>query len=210
MIIYYYYMQNPKTPKRLKKKLVKRNTRFLPDIYHFKLQFMYDVNLTAGTINDKINAMRPDAAADFSSLGNLFDLYRVRKVVITSYPSYTNVDVADTGVLLNNVPFYIVYDPDSDTKVTTVSAFAQYDKVKVMDMTKRWKYVVSPGVQYDNSVANAGMTVHHYKGKDWLDIANVTDYNKGIIQFLATGTGLTTQTIMQWKIAYYLELCVRR
>jgi hypothetical protein len=172
---------------------------------------------SSSIINCVYPCFRPDRCTDWASMANLFDLFKVTTMKIRYYPGANGVDQQiipatgpATGVLQSYRPCYVAYDPDTSTNAGSVDAMIQYDNCKVFDLFKPFKYVIKPQIQYDNSVANAGMTVSYKKGVGMMmDIANVADYAKGIVQVYADNLAYT-QFYGDVIVTYYVMFANRR
>lgn len=158
-----------------------------------------------GVINLAIHCMDPSHMTDWTALGSLYDLYKVVGVKVQFYPA-ANAIAEGAGAYR---PCYIAYDPDSNTSVGTVDGSLQYSYHRVKNLFKPWKFYVRPGVQYDNSVANAGMAVHFVRGKPWLDISNAANYQKGIISIFADNLPVS-YFCGDLVVTYYVKFCIRR
>jgi hypothetical protein len=127
-------------------------------------------------------------------------------VVITAFPSTNSIEQG-SGVLTN--PIHVAYDPDSVAVPTTEDGMIQIDNCKTFDLKNKWQFSVLPVNQGDSSVSYAGLHVITKKGKVWLDIAQVANYQAGVIGWYSSSQSVSEQ-MFTLRIDYYVSFCYRR
>lgn len=159
-----------------------------------------------GIIGQNVHCMDPSACTDWASCASLFDLYRVNKVVITAFPAANSVEMS-SGVINN--PIHVAYDPDSVAVPTTEDGMIQMAGCKTHDVLKRWTFSVKPINTGDSSVSYAGLHTVVKKGKTWLDIAQVANYQAGVVGWYGSSQPNSIQEFTL-RIDYYVSFCNRR
>lgn len=105
---------------------------------------LYKIRLTTGISSDgggDISAAvtdNPNLYQDWTSLGSLFDSYKVRGMKIQWVPNIP--EGADPTSTISYKPLYVYYDPDSTTTVGTVAEAIQYNNMKVKNIYSQWSY----------------------------------------------------------------------
>lgn len=132
---------------------------------------------------------------EISTVGQLYDQYKVRSVQIKYIPSLPN----DTSTITGFFPLYTVVDhdtPNTSAVVTSIATAIQYDNLKVFNLYRPWKrYIKVP--RYTVAGVPAG----------WLDLANVVNY--GSIILYGTGYDIS-QTYGKLVLTYYVATKNRR
>lgn len=124
-----------------------------------------------------------------STLGSLFDAYRINRVVISftpmlgAYTGINGVSAASTGTF--DEPLYTVLDRDDISVPTSLSQLEEYESLKMTPSYRKHKRVFTPAIAAEVYKASGVTNGYSQKYKQWIDIAsNDTDHYgiKGCIQ----------------------------
>lgn len=132
---------------------------------------------------------------DLSNFTALFDNYRICAVKLKYIPSRPS----DSSSTTTYLPCYVVPDFDDETALTSIAQAVQYERMRVKDLSKPWKFYVK--------VPKINSTTANSVGYGWFDLA--TSPNQAGIKFFATGlsTSATYGTIIA---TYYIAFKNRR
>lgn len=160
-----------------KKKTIKK----LTTSYHFKR--ICDVaNIqaeVAGAQNFGSYVFQLNQLPNFTEFTNLFDQYRINKVVLKLIPQF-NQSTYNVGHPASTIPsglpagrnprFYIVNDYDDDTNPASIDTLRQYAKVKVYPVmnNKIIKHIITPATQMQ-AYETLATTGYVPKFKQWIN-----------------------------------------
>lgn len=80
----------------------------------------------------------PSTSAEFSACASLYDSYRVERMTFEYVPFQTY------NGTINYPPLAVVFDPDTITVPSSLTACIGYDSLRIMDLTKHWSFSVRP------------------------------------------------------------------
>lgn len=154
-------------------------------------------SLTAISTNlVNINGAGPsNSLEEVSSIGALFDQYRVHAIKIAYFPQLPN----DTSTVTGFFPMYTVVDrdtPNTSPPITSIAVAVQYGSLKVYNMYRPWKRYIKVG-KYAQSGNPLGT----------MDLANIPNY--GCLDMYGTGFDIS-QTYGKFVITYYVSCTQRR
>lgn len=168
----------------------KKNIKQMYSKYHFR-RIVNLSNITggiSGAANFGTYTFSLDQLPNYTEFTNLFDQYRINKVVLKLIPQYNqstfNVghanNTATSGQLSGRNPrFMIVNDYDDDTAPVNMDTLRQYANVKVYPVmnNKLIKHTITPATQM-MAYETIGTTGYIPKFKQWINCSdsNVPHY----------------------------------
>lgn len=176
--------------RRSYKKTIVKNPGSPNAVRYFKLKsVLIDVrtSILAGA-NPVINN-DPTGYPEFSSIASLFDVYRVCAMKIQFFPYLPN----NTSLTTSYAPFYVIYDLDTESPLTSSTDAIQYDRVKLKNLYRPWSFYtripkITVSGQHTSTVFQGG----------WIDCANpftvgaIRTFSDNLNQSTTYGKILTT------------------
>lgn len=161
------------------------------------LRFVSNVTSNGAGIANVIATNNPNGSAKWSYFANIFDSYRVVKMMVEYVPILNLQQATST----NASPIYVIFDPDTPNSVgTTVSTVLDYKNLQIADLDKHWYFEVPMPLISSSSATVGSYTI--YEG-GFIDCATPTGTSS--VQMLATGLAVTTtygQYIIHWVIDF--------
>lgn len=159
-----------------------------PNVYHFKRKFfLIDAIVVNSGVDDKRGiGFALQNLPNFTDFTNLYDMYRINKVVYKIIPKYTQQTIT---ALTNNVQqIHSVLDYDDITAPGTISDLTQYQNHKMTRGNQIHTRVIVPKVL--NTTAGLNTAPKSYQ---WLDCDNTGIVHRGLKLYIpAPGSaGLT-------------------
>lgn len=179
----------------------------------FKRTFTFGARNSAvtNTLYDTLNNIAiPFALNDLpnaSEFVNLFDQYRILKVVVKARPYLAENNTTISSITNANVTPYVhvVTDYDDATPLSVVADYQQYQNYSRHSMGRGFTRVIYPAVaiaMYQTAVS----TGYGNKRKQWIDCANSTVPHYGIkFGINGAGLGVTTSYAIDTELTYYME-----
>lgn len=181
-------------------------------VYHFKRNFE---TIPLGSISNTTEIEEQDTnnglsfqfklsdLPGVSDFANLFDDYRINKVVLKLIPQITSSNMpynaaagagAGTGLGRNPRVFYAA-DYDDSNVVTSINALRQYGNVKVRPVVgnKPIKIIITPAISQE-ILRTPSTTAYAPKWKQWLDLAYNDVPHYGIKMWVEDCDGIAAGT----------------
>lgn len=139
-----------------------------------------------------------------SSLGSLFDAYRIDNVKITFTPAQNVSSGTSLGTPANLIPplMATVIDYDDINLGSTITEFEQYETYKqAIAMKPHSRYLVPKASMY--GFKNSGTAIGYVqKAKQWCDMATQDILHYGVHGIVFTNTTAANN----WKSAWYVRV----
>lgn len=154
----------------------------------------------SGAVKTEINDGQVSGYNDWTALGNLFDLYRVKSIHLKYIPcgnvTVTQTLAAGSGSGTANTPLYVFYDADNTATPSTVTADAnalEYESCRVKSMNTMWSYHKT--MEKVMGLSGGARTV---RSGGWLDVAAAsTNASQVIVVYKDAATGFVLQANQQ-------------
>lgn len=147
--------------------------------------------------------------AQYSSFSNLFDQYRIDKVVLRFYTRNTAISVFNVSGANAGVPMgYVTLDLDDSSAPTSVDQLRQYDKCVSFTGATSFDITLTPR---PTAALFAGGAFSGYSTPDvepWIDVANTAVSHYGIKMAIGALTATTTSAWV-WDIEAHYWLSFR-
>lgn len=166
------------------------------------------LSTAGGIVSQSIATNDPSCCTDWTSYSSLYDSYKVIDIRLKYLPAFN--DNFAGAAQVPYVPLIIYYDEDTSTPVASMDLAIQYGNSKIKSLMGQWNYEIKNKTATDNSISNAGMSVvYNEKYGIMLDVAQVANYQKGIIGWYAAGAPVTT-VFGHIAVEYVVLFCNRR
>jgi len=200
-----YYKKNKKRSGKKYRRYGKyKKAKLANRIYSFcRTTFVNTINQSAATdIKGQLSFMLSNLD-DYNDFTQLFDQYRINKVVCRFIPKYT-VSNLNTGAATNVTRFFSCIDTNDNSIPSNLNEIRQYQTCKITNATKSHTRTVAckpiiGAFTYAGSFV-APMTIP----KGWINCASATVEHFGLKYGIDQGV---TGTLQSWgvEIKYYLS-----
>lgn len=201
---------------RKKRPLIRRIPRpmRLPSFYNFKRvvtllngvnRWFSVTNTPYDTLSNYSLSFNLQQLASYTEFTNLFDQYKIYKVVldIRPYCATQNVTVNNTT---NNVAYpyvHCVIDHDDDTLLTAVSDYQQYSSYRRFPVGRPMKISIIPRVS--TAVYQSALSTGYSAKRAWIDSENSLVPHYGFkFGINGAGLGITSSYAIDIEATFYI------
>lgn len=167
-------------PRRMMRRRIYRRRPRLSSlkVHHFKRTFA--LTQIQGAITDTLGAytFRLDQLPNYTEFTNLYDSYRINKIVIKFVPTANSANVGDTNNLLTQ--FHTVLDFNDGGAPASLNALYEYGNWRMTRGSQIHTRVFTPSTMGVVSDVSAGGVAGAPKYKQWINTSEADVYHFGL------------------------------
>lgn len=190
-------------PRRiLRRSLYNRRVKTNPRVHHFKRTVILTGINTAITTTFGVQSFSLNQLPDFTEFQNLYDQFRINKVVWKLVP---NVNSAESGAAQKLPQVHSVCDYNDSTAPTTLDELIQYNNYRMTMGSRIHNRKLTPAFLDNVYVTTATQRAGNPNYKQWLSTSNSTDVPHHGIKYAIGATAAASAITYTPYLTFYLS-----
>lgn len=183
---------------------VRRVRRIAANVYHYKRKVFYkdQIIVNSGTDNFSSYLFSLNLVPGNTDFTNLYDMYRINKIVFTIIPKISESTLASgqTTPNANLQQIHSVLDYDDSTAVTSIANLCEYQTHRMTRGNQVHTRVFVPKCELGD-----GVGASFPKSKQWIDCDNLSQAHRGVKIGIPAPAAAGTQTAYDILVTYYMS-----